>query len=215
MKSHASAPVEARKRIAPAAPADNSISRCGPESGGGHVKTLELAHTRARHEIRRRAPWIFLALGAGVVMILVGSHFEDAFARRLDLVLFLPVIVYMSDSIGTETLTLFVRELALRKIELHRLFLRELTVGIALGLLSGVPMGLVGYAWLGDAGIAMTLILAMTVNGVIAVLTGMLTPLAFATLGKDPAIGTDEITTALSDNLSMLTYLFVATLMLF
>jgi Mg/Co/Ni transporter MgtE len=43
----------------------------------------------------------------------------------------------------------------------------------------------------------------------------MLAPLAFAKLGKDPALGTDEITTALSDNLSMLTYLLVATVILF
>ncbi|MGH8515703.1 MAG: magnesium transporter, partial [Gammaproteobacteria bacterium] len=111
------------------------------------METLEHAHTKAHDEIRRRAPWIFLALGAGIVMIFVGRNFQEAFARRLDLVLFLPVIVYMSDSIGTETQALFVRELALRKVRLHRLLLRELTVGIALGLLSGVPMGLIGYAW--------------------------------------------------------------------
>ena len=56
---------------------------------------------------------------------------------------------------------------------------------------------------------------AVTVNGLVAVLTGMLAPLAFAKLGKDPAIGSGEITTALSDNVSMLTYLIVATLVLF
>jgi Mg/Co/Ni transporter MgtE len=43
----------------------------------------------------------------------------------------------------------------------------------------------------------------------------MMTPLLFAKLGKDPALGTDEITTAISDNLSMLAYLVVATLLLF
>jgi Mg/Co/Ni transporter MgtE len=55
----------------------------------------------------------------------------------------------------------------------------------------------------------------MTVNGLVAVLTGMLAPIVFAKLKRDPALGTDEITTALSDNVSMLIYLIVATLFLF
>lgn len=76
-------------------------------------------------------------------------------------------------------------------------------------------MGLFGYWWFGDVRLGMTIFAAMTVNGVVAVLTGMLAPLAFAKLGKDPALGTDEITTALSDNVSMLVYLVVATVVLF
>jgi magnesium transporter len=76
-------------------------------------------------------------------------------------------------------------------------------------------MGLFGYWWFEDGRIATTLVLAMTVNGFVAVLAGMIAPLAFARLGKDPAIGSDEITTAVSDNVSMLTYLVVATLVLF
>lgn len=179
------------------------------------MKKLNVSHTTARNEIRRRAPWILFALVAGIVMVLVGQNFEAAFSRNIELALFIPVIVYMSDSIGTETLALFVRELDQRRLKVHRLLLRESAVGIALGLLSGVPMGLFGYWWFGDARIATTLVLSMTVNGFVAVLTGMLAPLTFAKLGKDPAIGSDEITTAVSDNVSMLTYLIVATVILF
>lgn len=61
----------------------------------------------------------------------------------------------------------------------------------------------------------MTLVITMTVNGLVAVLTGVLAPIVFAKLKRDPALGTDEITTALSDNVSMLIYLIVATLFLF
>jgi magnesium transporter len=195
--------------------AEHVAPRLGPSNIGGYVDTLRLSQTTARYEIRRRAPWMLLALGAGIVMVLVGGNFEAAFARNIELALFLPVIVYMSDSIGTETLALFVRELAQQTVTLHQFFLRESVVGIALGLLSGVPMGLFAYWWFGEVRLAITVTIAMIVNGVVAVLTGMLAPLTFAKFGKDPALGTDEITTALSDNLSMLTYLVVAALILF
>jgi magnesium transporter len=158
---------------------------------------------------------MFLALFAGVIMVMVGRQFEDAISRKIELALFVPMIVYMSDCIGTETLALFVRELALRKVTLHRLFLRESAVGLALGLASGVPIALFSYVWLQDVRLAITLFVAMTANGLVAVLTGMLIPIAFAKLKKDPALGTDEITTALSDNISLLIYLLVATLIVF
>jgi Mg/Co/Ni transporter MgtE len=112
-------------------------------------------------------------------------------------------------------LALFVRELALRKVTLHRLFLREAAVGVALGVATGVPIALFSYAWLHDVRLAITLFAAMTANGRVAVLTGMLIPIAFASLKKDPALGTDEITTVLSDNISLLIYLAVATLVVF
>jgi magnesium transporter len=106
------------------------------------------------------------------------KNFEETFSQRIELALFLPVIVYMSDSIGTETLALFVREMSQRKVELHRFFLREARVGLALGLLSAVPMGAlrVSLVWRGPSGD----------NTRDRVLTGMLAPLIFARLGKDP-----------------------------
>ncbi len=176
---------------------------------------LDIVHTTARAEVRRRVPWMFLALAAGAVMVLVGGQFEDTIAKNLKLALFVPVIVYLSDCIGTETLTLVVRELGRRKVTLRKLLLRESAVGLALGVAAGVPIALFSYVWLGDVGVAMTLLVAMTANGLVAVCTGMLIPVVFSKLDRDPALGTDEITTALSDNISLLIYLVVASLLVF
>jgi magnesium transporter len=180
----------------------------------GTPHRLDITKVSTAYELKRRAPWMVLGLAAGTLMVLVGSMFEDELSRRLELAFFVPVIVYISDSIGTETMTLCVRELALRRVSLGQLFWREVAVGLCLGIIAGVPMGLLGYAWFGDARLAATIGIAMSTNGVIAALTGILTPLAFARLRRDPALGTDEITTALSDTFSLLTYLAVASLIL-
>lgn len=158
---------------------------------------------------------MLLGLMAGLAMVLVGQRFEGALSRKLELVFFIPMIVYMSDIIGTETLALFVRELSLRKVSLHKIFWREVCVGFSLGLITGIPMALFAYLWFRDFDLSVTLVIAMTVNGLVAVLTGVLAPIVFAKLKRDPALGTDEITTAVSDNVSMLIYLIVATLFLF
>jgi hypothetical protein len=67
------------------------------------------------------------------------------------------------------------------------------------------------HHWPNDFALSATVAGAMIINGIIAVSVGMLLPIIFARLGRDPAVGTDEITTAVSDNLSMLAYLVMAT----
>lgn len=178
-------------------------------------RELNVATAHFGYEVRRRSPWILLSVAAGIVMIWVGQTYEEELSERIELVFFVPMIVYMSDSIGTETLALFVRELARGRVRARRIFFKELLVGLCLGLASGLPMGIFSYFWFQDFGLSVTVATAMIVNGVIAVLVGMLIPIAFHKLGRDPAVGTDEITTAVSDNLSMLVYLIVATMILF
>lgn len=175
---------------------------------------LNVARAHFGYEIKRRTPWLLLSVAAGILMIWIGQAYEEMLSKKIRLAFFIPVIVYMSDSIGTETLALFVRELSLRRLNLKHLFLKEMLVGLFLGLTSGIPMGLFSYIWFKDFALSTTVATAMTVNGVIAVLVGMLFPVIFAKFGKDPALGTDELTTALSDNLSMLVYLIVATFVL-
>lgn len=180
-----------------------------------HTSNLDISKTHLGDEIKRRTPWILLSLLAGIAMVVISKHFEEALAKRIELVFFIPMIVYISDSIGTETLALFVRGLALRKLSLKKLLWREVRVGLFLGLITGVPMGIFSYFWFKDVNLSSAVTITMTINGVVAVLVGMFAPIIFSKLKKDPALGTDEITTALSDNISMFIYLVIATLILF
>lgn len=180
-----------------------------------HGMELNVGRAHFGYEVKRRSPWILLSVVAGIMMIWIGHAYEAEMARRIELVFFVPMIVYMSDIIGTETMALVVRGLATDRKHMKHIFSKEMAVGLCLGLASGVPMGLFSLYWFEELDLAITVALAMTANGVVAVLVGMLVPVAFAKLGRDPAIGTDEIATAISDNLSMLIYLAVATLILF
>lgn len=179
------------------------------------VEQLNVGRAHFGTEVRRRSPWILLAVVAGMAMIWIGQAFEEQLAERIELVFFVPMIVYMSDAIGTETLALVVRALATDHMRVRRIFLKELLVGLSLGATGGIPMGLIAYAWFGEWQLGLTVAAAMIANGAVAVLLGVLIPVGFAQLGRDPAVGTEEIGTALSDIVSILIYLAVATLILF
>jgi magnesium transporter len=179
------------------------------------VPELHIAKAHVGYELRRRTPWMLFSVAAAVAMLWIGQSYEEILATKIHLAFFIPVIVYLSDSIGAETLALFVRELSLQRLSIRHLILKETFVGFSLGVVSGLPMGVLSYVWFDDFALAATVTCAMIVNGMVAVIIGMLLPVAFAKLGRDPAIGTDEITTALSDNLSILVYLLIATVMLF
>ena len=179
------------------------------------TRPLNVGRAHFGTEVRRRSPWILLAVGAGIMMIWIGRAFEEQLAGRIELVFFVPMIVYMSDAIGTETLALVVRSLATDHMHVKRIFLKELFVGLTLGATGGIPMGLIAYGWFGEWQLGLTVTAAMIANGAVAVLLGILIPVGYSKVGRDPAIGTEEIGTALSDIVSILIYLAVATLILF
>lgn len=172
---------------------------------------LDVVKSHFGNEVRRRLPWIFVSILAGIIMIWVGQSFESTLFRKTELIFFIPMIVYMSDSIGTETLALFIRELALKRFSMKHLIIKESLVGLFLGFASGASMGLFSYIWFEDTSIAAIVAIAMTINGILAVLIGMTFPMIFHKFNLDPALGTDELTTAVSDNLSMLIYFVVST----
>ncbi len=178
-------------------------------------KQLNVGRAEYRTEVKRRTPWLLFSVAAGIVMVLLGEAYEKELYERIQIVFFIPMIVYMSDIIGTETLALVVRGLATDHVRLRSIFGKELAVGLTLGLASGIPMGLFSLYWFSDLSLSVAVASAMIINGAVAVLVGVIVPAIFAKLGRDAAVGTDEIATAISDNLSILIYLAVATVMLF
>jgi magnesium transporter len=176
---------------------------------------LNVSRAHIGYEVKRRTPGALFAMLAGIIMLLIGRTFESALASKFELIFFIPVIVYMSDSIGTETLALFVRELALRRLHFKKIFFREALVGISLGLITGIPIGIFSYFWLRDLKLSLVIVLTMTVNSLVTMLVGMIVPILFVKFKRDPALETEEIATAISDIASMSIYFLVATLLLF
>ncbi len=165
--------------------------------------------------LRIRLPWLFLGLVLSLGTAFVVSRYEDILSADTRLVFFIPLIVYVSDSVGTQTATIYIRNLAKKQTTFGTYVFKELFVGFFIGMVFGVVTGLASYFWLGSYDIAVTVGLAMWVSITTATVFALATA---ATLNKfkfDAASGADPLVTVAQDAISLLIYFAIATLIIF
>lgn len=155
-----------------------------------------------------RMPFLFIALlgGLGAAFILEG--FEETLEYVLAAAFFIPVIMDMGGSVGTQTTTVFARGVALGQIEMKRFWkhmAKEVFVGFTMGAFFGVIAGLIASLWQGVAlGLAVGSALAITVT--LASALGFFIPFVLLKLKMDQVAGSAPIITTLKDLLGLLIY---------
>ena len=167
------------------------------------------------HLIEHRVPWLTLGLIGGVVGTLISSRFETLLSAHIELVYFIPVIVYMSDAVGTQTETIYIRNLAKKQGNFLTYLLKESLLGLALGALFGFLLGAVALIWFKSFDTALTVGLAMWITVAIAPIMAVVVPMFLQKERTDPALGAGPFTTVLQDLTSLLIYFFIASLILF
>lgn len=163
--------------------------------------------------IRLRAPWLIIGLSIGTLITLLVSRFEDVLSQQVSLAFFIPLIVYMSDAVGTQTETIYVRNLNTRAKEtwFSRYLIKELAVGLIVGICSGLIMAGVAWFWLKDAKLAITVGLAMLASMTAAAAFALIIPTFLHHKTKiDPAVVAGPFTTVLQDMLSLTIYFLIA-----
>lgn len=161
-----------------------------------------------------RIPWLILGLVGGWLAAGVAHLFEAALERDITLAFFLPLVVYMSDAVGTQTETVLVRALAYGRVPLFSQLLREGLLGLLIGGTVGALAGVGLFAWSGQQTIATVVGVTLAVTSLVATLVASLLPLGLLRLGADPALASGPIATVLQDLLSVTIYLSIATAML-
>jgi len=143
--------------------------------------------------------------------------FESSIEKLAALAILMPIIAGIGGNSGTQTMTLIIRGLALSQINsrnwLH-LLLKEIGVSLMNGLLWGSVVGLFSYwlyqHWLLSA----VMMMAMSLNLLVASLAGVLIPLTLYKLERDPAMGSSVMLTALTDSMGFFIFLGLATAIL-
>jgi len=155
-----------------------------------------------------RMPFLVLALLGGLAAALVLEGFEDTLEYVLAAAFFIPVIMDMGGSVGTQSTTVFTRGVVLGQIEMKRFWKhlgKETLVGLSLGLIFGAVAGLIAGVWQGMAlGLAVGSALAITVT--LASFLGFIIPFALMKMKLDQAAGSAPIITTLKDILGLLVY---------
>ncbi len=164
-------------------------------------------------QLRGRLPWLLLNTVTAMFAAWIISMFEDLFVQVAVLAFFQSVVAGQGGSAASQNVAMIVRSLALGKIETKRVWailFRQLWVGLLQGIIIGVIIGLGVGIWQGNPYLGIVLGLALIGNMLVAGIVGTLMPLAFQSIGQDPAMTSSVLVTAATDALGFLIFLSLA-----
>ena len=166
------------------------------------------------HLVEHRLPWLILGLLGGIVTSVIVAGYEKILSADLRLAFFIPVIVYMSDAVGTQTETIYVRHLRKSSAGFSKYIIKETGLGLSLGGIFGIAIGLFASYWLGAPRVGLTVGLAMFINVTIAPVLAIFIPALLYREHTDPALGSGPLATIIQDLLSLLIYFLIASLII-
>ena len=167
---------------------------------------------------RNRWLWLSLNLFTAFIASRVIGAFEGAIVKLVALATLMPIVASLAGNTGNQTVALIVRALALGQINagnVLRLFSKEIKVGLLNGTLWGTVGGLFAYLLYGSIDLALVMASAIILNLLVAALSGVFIPIALKRFGRDPAMGSSVLLTALTDSMGFFIFLGLATIFLF
>jgi magnesium transporter len=153
-----------------------------------------------------RLPSLMIGLLLGIVLSFVTSRFEEVIAKSVEVAFFIPFIVYMADAVGTQTQSIYIRDLRSGKASFKIYLLKETLLGLSIGLVASVITGMITYMWLSDINITTAVSISMFCAISSAPVVALIIVELFSLEHSDPAVGSGPIATVIQDTLSVLIY---------
>ena len=165
----------------------------------------------------RRAVWLGLNLITAFAAAFVIDLFRETIDKVVTLAVLMPIVASMGGVAATQTLTIMVRGFALdqiNKTNIRWLITRETIVGLGNGLIWALVVSVVTTLWFQDLIIAQIIAIAMVINLLVAVISGVSIPLLLRYLKLDPGIGGTVIVTTITDITGFMSFLGLASIYL-
>lgn len=167
--------------------------------------------------VRKRVGWLLLLFIAQGYTGTVLKSFEGELAAVVALSFFIPLLIGTGGNVGSQTVTLVVRAMALGEVAMRDigwLVFKELRVGLAMGLVMAVLA--IGQAWvLGvSSDIATAVSIAVVAICAWAALVAGALPLILRRVGVDPAVVSAPLISTLVDGTGLLIYFEIARVVL-
>ena len=168
--------------------------------------------TPVRTLVQARVVWLLvLAIGA-TLTVQVLEVFESTLEQMVVLSVFIPLLIGTGGNTGNQAATSITRALALgdvRPRDVAKVALRELRVGVSLGLLLGAA-GFVIAGIIYGASIGAVIGLTLAATCTLAATVGGLMPLIARAIKVDPAVFSNPFITTFVDATGLVVYFFIA-----
>jgi magnesium transporter len=167
--------------------------------------------------LKNRWSWLAVNLVTAFIASRVIGLFEGSIQKLVALATLMPIVAGIGGNSGNQTITMIVRALALNQITAEsakRLWRKELTVSLLNGLLWGGVIGVVAWMLYGSVSLGLVMTAAMTLNLLLAAFAGVGIPVLMTKFGRDPALGSSVLITAMTDSGGFFIFLGLATVFL-
>jgi magnesium transporter len=175
--------------------------------------------------LRKRGGWLVILFLGEMLTATAMSHYERQIEEAVVLALFIPLLISSGGNSGSQATTLIIRAMALRELrprDWWRVIVRELTAGLALGLLLGAIGFLRIVVWQSVSPIygqyyllvAATIFLSLLGVVTFGTIAGSMLPFILRRVGLDPASASAPFVATLVDVTGLIIYFSVAKIVL-
>ena len=167
--------------------------------------------------VRNRWAWLAINLITALIASRVIGVFEGSIEKVVALAALMPIVAGVGGNSGNQTTTMIVRAIALGQVSvshLRQLLFKEIGVAILNGILWGGVLGFIAFYLYGNSSLAIVMTTAMTLNLILAAIMGVMIPFTLSKSGRDPAVGSSVLITAMTDSGGFFIFLGLATLIL-
>ncbi len=186
---------------------------------------LNLAGLREEEDIfasvwksaQNRWMWLALNLCTAFFASRVIGAFEGTIQKYVALATLMPIVAGIAGNSANQTTTIIIRALALGQISpgnARRLLVKELAISGLNGIVWGGVAGLFAYLLYKDTLLGLVMTGAMVLNLLLGALVGLMIPLVMQKMGRDPALGSSVMITAITDSGGFFIFLGMASVFL-
>ena len=160
-----------------------------------------------------RFPWLLCNVGGGILAAFLTYAYEPLLAKVVSLTLFVPVVLGLSESVAIQSVTLALHLLHGQRPTVAALWSRlrrEALTGVLLGAACGLILGVIAFAWLGKAEVALCLLAGIGLGVAGSAVFGLAMPYLLRLLQRDPKVAAGPIALVIADMLALSIYFSMA-----
>jgi magnesium transporter len=176
-------------------------------------RRIDLDDFGVAHAYAARIPWILIGLFGGLITAKIIGSFEQILSQNIILASFIPLVAYIANAVGTQTQTLYIRDLATRpKFSFLAYSTKQAIISVLIGLSVWITLVFITTLTWGMSSLGMIVGFSLFLAILVASFFALVIPRVLDQFNIDPANGSGPFATIIQDLLSVVIYLSVANL---
>jgi magnesium transporter len=163
----------------------------------------------------RRLPWITMTVAGGLMCAFIGGLFKHTLERVVILGIFVPLVLAVSESVAAQTATIVLKTLVtgdIPKGAIARFLLKEVAVGLLLGLYAAVLVVLASLMWHSDPRLGLVIGCTVVLGVCWSTLVGVAVPTILRGFRVEPSVAGGPVVLMIADIFTLLFYFGIASL---